>query len=187
MNTVKTGLLALVVGGMMMGSSPSVQAEDKPTKAGMDAAFLQSVADANISQIAFGKLALGRSRSKRVQSVAKTLVKGNRKARQELYRVAGKTNTPLPSQLSAKSRQEYSELAQLHGRDFDKAFMTRQVKAHNWAIDQIEKEMANGGNSYARDFAAKWYGPVTDHTAMIYNTAGYFGVPVGASRTAARK
>ena len=187
MKTAKAGPLALVVGALMLGSSPSAQAEDKPTKAGMDAVFLQSVADANISQIAFGKLALGRSRSRKIQSVAKVIVKGNRKARQQLYRISGKTGTPLPTKLSAKSRQEYSQLAMLHGRAFDKAFMTRQVRTHNWAIDQIQKEMANGGNSYARDFAASWYGPVTDHSAMIYNTAGYFGVPVSGSRTASKK
>ena len=42
-------------------------------------------------------------------------------------------------------------------------------------------------DAYARDFAASWYGPVTDHSAMIYNTAGYFGVPVSGSRTASKK
>jgi putative membrane protein len=187
MKTAKAGLLALVAGALMLGSSPSAQAQDKPTKAGMDAVFLQTVADGNMMEIASGKLALQRSRSKKVRDVARALVNGHRKALQDLYRVAGQTNTPLPTKMSAKSRQKYTELAGLRGNAFNKAFMAHQVKAHNATIDLIQKEMANGENSYARDYAAKWYGPVSDHTAMIYNTAGHFGVPVGASRTASRR
>ena len=187
MKTTKAGLLALVIGALMLGSSPSAQAEDKPTKAGMDAVFLQTVADGNMMEIKTAKLALERSRSKKVRDVARELIKGHRKALQDVYRVAAETNTPLPAKLSAKSQQNYGELSRLRGRAFDKAFMAAQVKAHNHTLDLIQKEMANGQNSHARDYAAKWYGPVSDHTSMIYNTAGYFGVPVGASRTASRK
>jgi putative membrane protein len=181
---LKPALVALFAGAFILSSSPVAHADDNKPLAGKDAMFLRKMSEANIAEIQMAKLALRKSRDRKVRSVANMLLKGHRQGQQDVYKVAATHNTALPTQPSAMSRQKYSELASLRGRAFDKAYLAHQVKMHNMTVDMLMKAMADGQDSHTRDLAAKQYGPITEHTEMVYNTAGHFGIPVGATKSA---
>jgi putative membrane protein len=186
MNTLRKFFCTAIAAITLLAPTAVHADENKPLSA-KDKVFLQNAAEMNMGEIMMAKLALERSRNSRVKMVAKTILEGHRKAQQSVYKIAGTHDCPLPSKVGASMQAKYQELSRLRGRAFDKAYMMHQVKAHNKANETIMMTMEKADDSHVREYAAKQYGPITDHTAMIYNTAGYFGVNVGGKRTATNK
>jgi putative membrane protein len=187
MKSLKSSLLALCASALIFSATPTAYADNNKAMTGADKMFMQKMAEGNLAEIQCAKLALEKSRNRRVREVAKTLLKGHRQAQQKVYKIASVHQVSLPTQPNATSRAVLNELSGLRGRAFDKAFMAHQVKTHNATMDSLMKAMNDGNDSHSRDYAAAQYGPISDHTAMIYNTAGHFGVPVGATKSATAK
>lgn len=187
MKSLKSSFLAVCASALIFSATPTAHADDNKAMSGTDKVILQKMAEGNLTEIQCAKLALEKSNNRRVRDVAKTLLKGHRQAQQKVYKIASTHQVSLPTQPSAASRTMMNELSGLRGRAFDKAYMAYQVKTHNATMNSLMKAMNDSNDSHVRDYAAAQYGPISDHTAMIYNTAGHFGIPVGAAKSASAK
>ena len=68
--------------------------------------------------------------------------------------------------LSAEQQASLDSLKGLKGTDFDKAYATAQVDAHQKALDALNGYAASGDNAALKDFAKGLIPTVTAHLNM---------------------
>jgi putative membrane protein len=120
-----------------------------PPAAASDQDFINQAAGLNAAEIGMGRLARGKGASKAVRSFAESLVAGHTHVNQELAALAKR----LQLSVSPPPDQPPPELLTATGPDFDKAYISIVIKAHQDAIALYESEANNGQDPRAKHFA----------------------------------
>ncbi|WP_336763713.1 DUF4142 domain-containing protein [Asaia sp. VD9] len=89
-----------------------------------DAAFLQQANEHDLTQIALGKLTIDHARSSEIKENGQALVKDYDAHRTALSTLASKHDLTLTSTLVADDQAKLDHLSKLHGRAFDRAYMS---------------------------------------------------------------
>ncbi|GBQ87517.1 hypothetical protein AA0535_1301 [Asaia krungthepensis NRIC 0535] len=89
-----------------------------------DAAFLQQANEHDLAQIAFGKLTSDHARSPEIKDNGTQVVKDYEAHRKSLSTLAGKHDLTLTTTLLADDQAKLDRLSKLHGKSFDRAYMT---------------------------------------------------------------
>jgi putative membrane protein len=119
-----------------------------------DHSFIVGAAQTNLAEIAGGKLALSKSRSKAVRAYARTVVADHSRAEAALAVVARAWHTKLPAGPSAAQKQEAAHLATLSGGAFDREYLRRQIVGHRKALGATLLELDAGRVAAVRAYAA---------------------------------
>jgi len=113
-----------------------------------DQQFIDSAAAAGAAEVEAGKMASQQARSRAVKAFAARMVRDHTAANKRLAAlVRHEKMTPNPPPMDTSS------LAGLSGAEFDKAYMTNQVQAHQSVIGAFEAEATGGQNAALRKFA----------------------------------
>lgn len=173
--------MAVVAAVIALGTTTATTwAQEHKGLSAMDKQFIRKVAQGNIAEVRVGKLALQKSKSERIRSIANTLVKEHSAANDALKPIAASHNFNLPKDTDRKHKAMYNRLSKMSGAAFDKAFMKAQVKAHNATLALFRKEMEKGQDSHVRDYAAQFIVNIQNHTQHIHNVASNLGIRVAA-------
>jgi putative membrane protein len=73
--------------------------------------------------------------------------------------------------MNAKDQAVYDRLSQLHGAEFDRAYMQDMVKDHKNDIAEFQKEANRGKNEDLKSFASETLPTLQEHLKMAQNTA----------------
>jgi putative membrane protein len=131
-----------------------------------DESFFRTASQANLAEIAAGKLAETKGNAK-VKSLGKQMVADHTTAQNELLALAKKENISIPTSPDEDHKQAVAELNKLSGNSFDSAYMASQLADHKTAVALFSEESVNGTDQEAKAYATKYLPKLKMHLQMF--------------------
>lgn len=130
--------------------------------------FVNTAAASDAFEIATSKLALDQSKSASVKSFAKEMIKAHTGSTGKLKTITAGLTPPLTPDPTLTSDQQSTldGLKAKTGSDFDTAYASAQVAAHQAALDGLKSYGATGDVPQLKDFANGLVPIVTAHLNM---------------------
>ena len=167
---------ALLITALMVGSGVSALAlaqatpADKPaasTANKADAQRLMSIAQANIAEIAAGKMALEKSTNADVKTFAQTMIDDHTKGLEETKKVAAMKNVTLPDEPDAAHKKMAADMSKLSGAAFDKAYISKAgVADHTKVLAKVKADGAKTQDADVKALTAQLDPTVAHHLDM---------------------
>jgi putative membrane protein len=136
-----------------------------------DSAFAMNGAQANMAEIALGRLASQKSKNPDVKRFVLRLIADHTNANTALRPIASKKNITLPTEVKPEQKETYDRLAKLSGAEFDKEFMALMVTNHQKSEAAYQAESTNGTDPELKAFAAKLLPTIQEHLRMSQEIA----------------
>jgi len=136
-----------------------------------DNAFAMNGAQANMAEIALGRLASQKSKNAEVKRFVQRLIADHTNANTALRPIASKKNITLPTEVKPEQQQTYDRLAKLSGAEFDREFMALMVTNHQKSEAAYQAESTNGTDPELKAFAAKILPTIQEHLRMAQEIA----------------
>jgi putative membrane protein len=131
--------------------------------AGDDAAFLKMVAQANLAEIAVGKLAVARGSSDAVKQYGQRMIDDHTKANDEVKKLAQSKGITLPTEPDAEHKAMADKLSSLSGAAFDEEFMSGMHADHAKVVAMFQDKAKNATDADVRAFASKTLPTLQQH------------------------
>lgn len=155
-NTFKTLLTASAIAAMFctvgvqaQTTSAAQSSAAKPSASGEklsagDEKALKDMAQANINEVAAGKLALSKAESSDVKAFAQKMVDDHGSALTKVQAVAEKKGVTLPTEPDAKHKAMADKLEKGSGAEFDKMYMENAgTKDHEMVLSKLKSDAKN--------------------------------------------
>ncbi|WP_445682847.1 DUF4142 domain-containing protein [Radicibacter daui] len=138
-----------------------------------DERFVNGAMAGGLFEIRSSKLALEKAQRGDVKQVAQMLIKDHTRSERELEQIVGKQmpDLRLPASLPMKEKSQVQELRNTSSSDFDAAFITMQMKAHQAAIDIFSEAAKNASQPELKAFARKTLRVLETHLQRIQKLA----------------
>jgi putative membrane protein len=164
-------LAALLAGSaVLLTAAGSVPASDRD--------FVKKAAQGGLAEIQLSQLALTKSSNQKVKDFAMRMVDEHTKAADELRSVAAKKDIAFPTDLIPDDGALMTRLTGLSGDQFDKAYMSAMVKAHETDIAAFQKEANSSSDADLKGFASATLPALREHLRMAKESAASLGAPV---------
>jgi putative membrane protein len=144
--------LALTLCATVMTARPPAaraQAAASQSASSADTAFLQTAGRDGQAEVALARLAQRKASNDDVKNFAAHLQRDHEKANSELTSLARSKKVTVPA-MSAEQGATRDRLDKLSGAEFDRAYISEMIDAHQKAIDAF----TNGSNSADADVKA---------------------------------
>lgn len=127
--------------------------------------FALTAGSANKFEVMEGELALAQASDPKLKEFARMMVKDHTVALQELQAAAKAANIVLPPDIALDAMHEakINAIKNRKGAEFDQAYRTDQVQAHQQAMAILDTYATAGGNSALKEWAAKALPMVRKH------------------------
>jgi putative membrane protein len=123
--------------------------------ADQDMSFLKQAAEANVSALKLGQLAVEKASNPAVKQLAQSLVDGHGKAEKALAQIAQQDQVIAPEHVTKDAAGTYDDLLTKKGKDFDTAFLDAVISTRESDVKAFEKEADSGKDNelakYAQD------------------------------------
>jgi putative membrane protein len=143
---------------------PPATASVRP-KDGADVAFLRDALDAALAETYLGDLAQQRSQNAAVRAYGKTLAADHSNAAQEIKEILGTLNVTAEAEPTPETQSRHADLAELSGPDFDAAFLSLAIAAHEEALETYRAQTQANPDEELALFAAKALPTLEAHLA----------------------
>ncbi len=131
----------------------------------VDAKFMVSAAQSDMTEIKTSQLALDKSQNEAVRKYAEEMIAEHTKSSSELKPLADRKSVTLPANLNPKQQALYNKLSGLSGEAFDKAYLQGQTVAHADTAALFKNYLRTGKDAEAKQFARKVMPVVQGHLA----------------------
>lgn len=128
-----------------------------------DSEFAVKAADAGLSEIELGKLALEKAADQRVKDFAKKMVDDHEKANDELMAIAVRHQITLPPAVSKDQADKQRKLREKTAADFDKEYLDIMVDDHGKVVSLFEDASSDLDNADLKLFASKTLPTLKSH------------------------
>jgi len=161
-----------------MAGSPSAQdtkkeqAAKKSALQGNDGKMIREIAQADLAEVAAGKLGASKAQSGEVKNFAQHMVDDHGKHLAEVRKMAKAKGVQLPSTPAKKHQDAMKKLESASGTGFDKAFMDMMVKDHEEALKLVQATAKNAKDKDLRADAQKTAPVIGKHLEMAKSIAG---------------
>jgi putative membrane protein len=133
----------LILAALALTSALAVNAKDSSLSAA-DKAFMRDCAQAGMSEVKLGNIALKNANADAVKDFARQMIDEHTKANEALKLVAEKKNVQLPESLDAEKAVAVAKLESLKGKAFDKAYSTQMVVDHKKVSKKLSTHVSKG-------------------------------------------
>ncbi|MYM67484.1 DUF4142 domain-containing protein [Pseudoduganella sp. FT55W] len=145
--------------------APLASAQSTISKA--DADRLVAIAQANIAEVAAGKMAVEKSSNAGIKQFAQTMIDDHSKGLAETQKVAAAKSVTLPTEPDAAHQKMAAELKQLSGAAFDKAYVSKAgVDDHAKVHAALKNDIANAKDADVKALVTKLEPIVAHHGEM---------------------
>lgn len=127
------------------------------------AGFVQQAAASNEFEIRSAELALRRSQDPQVTEFAQTMLDDHRRAQEQLQSAADADSVAIVLELSMEQKQTLMALEQAEESQFNSAYMSAQMKAHDEAIRLLGAYADHGPAGSLKTYAVAHYPLVRTH------------------------
>jgi len=121
----------------------------------VDQAFVTKLAGINTAEVELGTLAKDKASSRDVKAFAQRMIDDHRKANDELRAVADRKHLTWPTALPADAVTLKDKLAELSGKEFDRAYVDAMVMGHGEALTEVKTEAQSGSDPEVKAWAMK--------------------------------
>jgi predicted outer membrane protein len=152
------------------GVAAAAQPASAPPLSYLDGDLLTKVRLAGLWEMPAGDIAQERSANARVQEVGRTLMTDHAQLDQEVRRVAGLYNFPLPPEPNDQQKSWLTEMATASGSQFDSVWAMRLRSAHGMIFPLIAQVRATTTDPEIRKFATTANTIVLKHMTILEST-----------------
>jgi putative membrane protein len=118
-----------------------------------DQDFAVNTANAGMTEIQAGQLAVQQGTAKDVKEYGQMMIKDHTAAADKLKAIAATKNITLPAAISPEMQKNIDDLQKETGKKFDKDYMSMMVSDHKKVISAFQDESKNGSDADIRAFA----------------------------------
>ncbi len=117
--------------------------------------FINKVAQGNLAEIELGRLSEQKAESNEVKQFGRIMVTDHTRLNQELQDLAHQKGATFPSDIGKENKRIKTNLENLSGADFDKAYIQQMVADHNKDIALYRRQSQQGDDEDLKNWAAK--------------------------------
>lgn len=151
---------------------PGTPAEPPAGAAPAPDVFAGLIAASNLFEIQAAEIAMARGQGDRAKAFAARLIADHREAQAKLERAAGTDGLTLAAAtLTGDQQAKLQALRDAAEPDFDAAFLSMQVIAHQEVLDQMALFAAKGSAGALKSFAKAEYPTLHMHFVMAQSAA----------------
>ena len=142
--------------------------------------FVSEAASAGLMEVDLGRVATARAFHQRVKQFAADMVADHTTANAALKEAAMTASIPVPATMMEEHRAVVERLTNLHGVDFDRAYMKAMVDYHEEDLEQFRQQAAAGAQPAVKALAAETLPTLEGHLAAAKEVAAAIaGGPAG--------
>ncbi|MDB5878297.1 MAG: hypothetical protein JWQ41_1711 [Variovorax sp.] len=137
-----------------------------------DQKLVEDIAQANLAEIATGKIALETSKDERVRKFAQTMIDDHTAAMTEVQQLAQAKGFALPDGPDLKHKAMATALKAMSGETFDRQYMSRSgVTDHQQTLALLKKTQREAKDPQLKALAVKMIPVVQGHLDDAHRTA----------------
>jgi putative membrane protein len=150
---IMTAALLLAASGLAQSYPAAEYHANGNGGANTDQQFMQKAAQDGMAKIFLAYLALQNAQNEQVKTFAQQVLTDYGQANAALSDIATQQFVALPTEVDPKDQATFEALSQLHGADFDKAYMEAMLKGNHADLARLKEEAAKGNNQSMIDWA----------------------------------
>ncbi|WP_256080825.1 DUF4142 domain-containing protein [Massilia sp. YIM B04103] len=173
------GLGASLLAALLAAGGASAQALNKG-----DTRLLNDLAQANMAEVAAGRIALQKSQNEQVRSFAQQMIDDHGKGLDAVKQVAQNKGVTLPAEPDSKQKAMAQQLQSLSGEPFDRQYLELAgVKSHRQAHALVSKARKQAKDADVKALAAQLQPTVEQHLNQVQqlNASLNSGTTAGSS------
>ncbi len=174
MGALRRGVL-LLAAALLLSGTGFAQSSGAEFHGG-DPEFMNKAALEGMAQFQLAYAALQNAQSEQVKAFARQVLSDYYKSQGELINIATEQFVALPTEPDPKDKAALESLLQLHGEDFDKAYMQTMLKSHRTDLTQLKQEAKAGNNRALIDWANQNLAPLQSQFKEAEKVASTVGV-----------
>lgn len=132
-----------------------------------DKEFMDKAAQGGMAEVQIGQMAASKAQNADVKAFGQKMVQDHSNANTELKSVATQKGVTLPTEVSAKQKEDMDKLSKLSGAAFDKEYVKMMVEDHEKDVADFQKQSDGGTDTELKAFAAKTLPTLKSHFEMI--------------------
>ena len=136
------------------------------------ATFAATAASSNMFEIESSELARDQATNDDVKAFAQHMIDDHTAAGEKMKTAAEEDGVTPPASMAEKEQAQLEKLQAAEGADFDKAYLTAQVAAHDEAVALFKTFSEDGEKSALKSFAAETLPTLEEHQTMAHDLAG---------------
>jgi len=130
--------------------------------------FAQKAAVSNMFEIEAAKIAVEKGRDETAKAFARDMISDHGKAAGELLKAADSQKITLPTALDVEHQKKLDALKAASTTDFDQAYLSTQVSAHEEAVILFDGYAKKGAAGALKSFAETTLGTLRTHNVRIH-------------------
>jgi putative membrane protein len=156
---------------------PATTADTGRLAAAADSTTIRDASLGSLWEVRLGNIAQQKGSSQAVKDFGKRMVTDHTSLWNQWASLAKQNGLPVTSTLQADQQQSASQLNATAGADFDRAYMTAMVQAHQRDAGMFQQVASSAQSSAVRQLAASSEAVVQQHLTMAEQVAGQVGAP----------
>jgi len=140
------------------------KARDKTTESDQD--FVTKAAASDMAEINISRIAVKNASDEGVKKFAQQMIDDHTKTSKELLELVNKKKLKTPERMDAEHDRMAKKLGTLKSTEFDRAYMTGQVKDHETAVALFERQSKDGKDDDLKAWAKKTLPHLREHLKM---------------------
>ena len=129
--------------------------------------FVSKAAEGGMMEVALGKMAQANGNSSEVKEFGKMLEKDHSEATDELMAIAKSEKIKIPTGMTSEQTSHMTEMENMKGAAFDKAFVNMMVDDHQKDIAAFKAAAASNENENVKKFASNTLPTLQMHLTRI--------------------
>ena len=172
MSMKRLAVLAAVTGLLLV---PGTAAQAAPSD--QDTAYLQAAHQANLAEIAGGRIAQQKATSQQAKDLGERFIADHTKLDQAVRQTASDLGVDLPSAPNAEQQALAARYRAASADDFDALYVSTQMDAHMKSMRLGQTEIADGSDAQAKKVARDAAPVIASHHEALDAAARDLGVP----------
>jgi putative membrane protein len=148
------------------------QLEPAGSAASRDAQLVRSLVQANLAEIAAGRLAVSRAQSRAVRGYAQRMIDDHTQLQAEASELKSAKGVPLPTRPDESQQAALKKLAATSGAAFDLAYIEQMLKDHAGTLQLLERTAARATDPALRAHAERALPHIRRHLELAERLAG---------------
>ncbi len=132
-----------------------------------DKEFMDKAAQGGMEEVQLGQMAASKAQNADVKAFGQKMVQDHSNANTELKSIATQKGATLPTEVSAKQKEDMDKLSKLSGAAFDKEYVKMMVADHEKDVADFQKQSDSGTDAELKSFATKTLPTLKSHLEMI--------------------
>jgi putative membrane protein len=141
-----------------------------------DMPFVQDAAASNLMEVRLGQLAQSKASNQAVKQFAQRMVSDHNNLQTQLTTTASNSGQSLSPNLDARHQRQISRLEGLSGAEFDRAYMSLMIRAHQRDVNNFQTQAQSAQSQQVRTLASNSLPVLQQHLSLAVQVGGQVGV-----------